>query len=239
MNGNYLLPLVAIFFLVGLKSAQIELPPEIDGNHDRLEIKGFGGYNQGKFTLAEYHGEFKRNESRLSLLDSSYVSNKGTSSFTLRNADSSEILSANCQMKRKVVTIDIVTFDPKKMTYQCDFALDGKMLGARLALGQPKADGFKQKVLAYDLRRGESNIFGEHLLIESIHKYKGSKFQSPSAIGYQLKQGDRLVAAFELTDVNPTLIVARDIDDNLERSVIATALALAVLRDPANSALDD
>jgi hypothetical protein len=54
-----------------------------------------------------------------------------------------------------------------------------------------------------------------------------------------LQRGDQLVAAVELTDVNPNLILGADLPDELRHSVLATALALAVLRDPANSALED
>lgn len=52
-------------------------------------------------------------------------------------------------------------------------------------------------------------------------------------------QDDKPVAALELTDVNPTLIVAMEMPEKLRHSVFATALALAVLRDPANSALEE
>jgi hypothetical protein len=142
-------------------------------------------------------------------------------------------------MKKSAVTIDIVTVDPKKMSYQCEFRNGGELLGARLIVGQPKADNVKGRFLAKDLRRGESVIFDQHLVIESVHNYKGTKLPSQPPVGYLLRQDGRPLAALELTDVNPKLFISYEISDELRRSVLATALALAVLRDPANSALEE
>lgn len=239
ISSTGLLPLLSGLAIAGLNTAQMELPAEFGARAERIDISGFGGHNKGKFSFADFSGEFTRGESRLSVMDSAYVSNKGKSSFTLRDAGSAEILSAACQMKKGAVTIDIVTFDPKKLSYQCDFTHGDNLLGARLVVGQPKAKGMKEKMLAKDLRRGESNIFEQHLVIESVHRYKGSKFQSQPPVGYLLLQGDEVVAALELTDVNPTLYVALDVPGELRHSILATALSLAVLRDPANSALED
>jgi hypothetical protein len=225
--------------VAALKTARIDLPADFEATAERISIAGFGGHNKGRFQFNEFSGEFTRGESRLSIKDSAYVSNKGKSSFTLRDAGTTEIISAACQMKKGTVTIGIVTFDPKKLSYQCDFTHGDNLLAARLIVGQPKAKGVKEKLLAKDLRRGESNTFDQHLLIESVHRYAGSRFQSQPPLGYLLQRGDQLVAAVELTDVNPTLIVAADLPDELRHSVMATALALSVLRDPANSALED
>lgn len=227
---------------LGLSTAQIQLPEELETRSDRLGFTGFGGRNKGSFQLhgdPAYHGEFRRSESRLGVFDPLYVSSKGKSSFTMRSDGTDEAFGADCQMKKGSVTIDVVTFDPRKMYYQCDFRKGGKLLGARLVLGQPKADGFKEKFLALDRRRGESNIFDQHLTIESVHDYKGTKLSSQPPIGYLLRHDGEAVAAIELTDVNPTLFVSHDLPSDLRRSVIVTALALAILRDPANSALDD
>ncbi len=222
-----------------LPVAEVQLPDGFAANSERLDATGFGGYNRGSFRLGELKGKFSRGESRLGLLNDSYVSNKGSSSFLLQDAESTEIASADCKVGRKTVNVDVVTFDPKKMSYQCDFWLDDKLLGARLLIGQPKAKGLAAKMLAMDRRSGQSSVFDNHLGIESLHKYAGSKLQSSAPIGYQLTFEETIVAVVQLTDVNPTLFVAGDIGSDLRLSVIATALALMVLRDPANSALED
>ena len=234
-----LIPVMLGISVFGLSTAQMDLPPDFAAQAERNKISGFGGHNKGSFELNQFRGEFARGESRLGILNAAFVSNKGKSSFTLRDASAGEIISAKCAMGKNVVTIGIVTFDPKKMTYQCDFTLSGQLHGSRLTLGQPKAVGAKEKILAKDLRRGEANILDQHLLIESVHRYRGSKLQSPAPVGYLLRQGEQLVAAVELTDVNPTLLISAETPDKLRNSIMATALALAVLRDPANSALED
>lgn len=242
MSGFVLSGMLLSLSALGLATAQIQLPEELETHSDRIGFSGFGGRNKGSFQFPyehAYHGEFRRSESRLGVFDPLYVSSKGKSSFTLRRDSNDDALSADCQMKKGSVTIDIVTFDPKKMYYQCDFRNAGKLLGARLVLGQPRADGFKEKFLAKDRRRGESTIFDQHLAIESVHDYKGTKLSSQPPIGYLLRHNGQAVAAIELTDVNPTLIVTHELPGDLHRSIIATALALAVLRDPANSALGD
>lgn len=239
MSIFFLTPFLLGFSAVALSTAQMDLPPDFAAQAERSSISGFGGRNKGTFALDRFKGEFTRGESRLSLLNSAYVSSKGKSSFTLRGENSDEIISGSCVMKKGAVTIDIVTFDPKKMSYQCDFTNAGQMLGARLVVGQPKAVGAKEKLLAKDLRRGEANVFNQHLLIESVHHYRGSRLQSQAPVGFLLRQGDRVVAALELTDVNPTLLVVPNISGDLRNGILATALALAVLRDPADSALED
>lgn len=232
---NVLLGLSAL----GLATAHIDIPSELDDAAERLPVTGFGGRNKGSFEFAGYEGEFTRGESRLGIFDPLYVANRGKSSFTLRRSGSGETISGNCRMEKNAVSIGIVTFDPKKLSYVCDIRASSQPQGASLVLGQPKAKGFKERFLAKDLRRGELLLFGHYLTMQSVHDYKGTGLGSQSPLGYLLMQDERVIAALELTDVNPTIIVARDLSDDLRESVLAGALALAVLRDPANSALED
>lgn len=237
MSGTGALNVLLGLSFLGLATAEIEVPPELDASADRLSVSGFGGHNKGSFEFTGYRGEFTRGESRLGIFDPLYVANRGKSSFTLRRTDSGDTISGSCRMEKNAVTIGIVTFDPKKMSYVCDIRAGTQ--AATLVLGQPKRKGFKERLLANDLRRGELNLYGHYLTMESVHSYKGTKLGSQSPVGYLLLQGDRVVAALELTDVNPTIIIARDLSGELRESVLTGALALAVLRDPADSALED
>ena len=131
MNKSFLALLLVRFPSLAVTVAQVELPAEFADNSKRIAVTGFGGHNRGEFQFAEFHGKFARDESRLSLMNSTYVSNKRASSFVLTNSD------------------------------------------------------------------------------------------------------------LELTDVNPTMFIAVGIDAKLRRSAVVSALALMVLRDPVNSALED
>ena len=222
-----------------LPTAMMEMPDEFRAQTTRISVSGFGGKNKGSYAFLDYSGDFKRGESRLGVFDPLYVSSKGKSSFTFRDSQDAATISAACEMTKKSVTVGIVTFDPKKMAYHCDFRSDKQLLEARFILGHAKASGLKESMLSREMRAGEASMFGQQLVMRSVHKYQGSKLQSPSPVGYFLWSGEQLVAAVELTDVNPTFFVLSDLADDLRQSVLVASLALSVLRDPANSALED
>lgn len=238
MNGACACVLLFLPFL-GLTTARIDVPAELEASAERLPVAGFGGRNRGSFEFEGYEGEFTRGESRLGIFDPLYVANRGKSSFTLRRKGSGEQVGGSCRMEKNALTIGIVTVDPKKMSYVCEIRASGQAHTARLVLGQPKAAGFKERLLAKDRRHGELQLYGHYLTMQSVHGYKGTSIGSQSPVGYLLLQGDRVVAALELTDVNPTIIIARDMSTEVRETVLTAALALAVLRDPADSALED
>ncbi|NNC78213.1 MAG: hypothetical protein HKN77_09645 [Woeseiaceae bacterium] len=232
-------PLLLACSAAALTVAKMDLPADFASAATEIRVSGFGGKNKGSFAFDGYNGEFKRGETRLGIFDPLFVSSKGKSSFSFREAGNTEPVSADCAMKKGSVTIGIVTFDPKKMSYECDFRQGKQLLGARFILGQPKASGFKQAVLAQDLRAGEAIIFNQHLTMQSVHRFKGTPLQSPSPVGYLVQTDGRTIAAVELTDTNPTFYLSPDLDVALRRSALIASLALSVLRDPANSALED
>lgn len=224
---------------VALETARMQLPAEFEQRATRVSAEGFGGRNKGSYTIGAYRGSFTRSESRLGVFDPLYVSSKGKSSFTFRQQGDAQPLEAECRMARGAVTVGIVTFDPKKMRYHCDFRRSGALQAASFVMGQPKAEGAKKRFLARDLRAGESVIGSERLIFESVHHYKGSSFSSQAPVGYLIRSGDTIVGAVELTDWNPTLYLADDLADDSREALLVTALAISVLRDPADSALDD
>lgn len=240
MLGNLV---INLFFAASMSAvAQMELPPGFDSQTTRIEIKGFGGRNKGEWRLAgpsgeTYTGRFTRSETRLGVFDPLVVRNKGRSSFTITGPAGTPLLSAECAFRKVTVNIDIVTFDAGKLAYQCEFSDAGD--GAWLAIGEPKREGLKQKFLANDLRRGEAQIFGEQLTIDSVHGYAGSKFTSQPPVGYVMRLDDQYVGAVELTDKNPGVYLAPDLPRDVELAVYVASLAIAVLRDPADSALED
>ena len=222
-----------------LETARMALPDGFRAESEQLQFSGFGGHNKGTWRVAGYQGDFTRGESRLGVFDPLYVSNKGKGSFTFTSDDSSEPLAVACVMKKKSVTIDIVTFDPKKMSYDCEFRRAGDLTGDRLTMGQPKPVGMKERILAKDARVGEAIIAGQHLTLKSVHKYEGTPISSQAPVGYLVDMADRTVAAIELTDWNPVVYLRKDLEPVTRDAMLVAALAIAVLRDPANSALED
>ena len=177
------------------------LPDEFATRVERLSADGFGGRNEGNYTLGDLAGEFTRIESRWAIADPLVAQNRGHSSFTLSGAGYATPVAATCEMRRTSVTLGVITFDPDKMTYHCD--LDDGGESPLLVLGQPKPDTLRARVLARADRRGEATFGGVKLAIRSVHNYDGSRLQAPMPVGYLLEIGDRAVGAVELTDVNP------------------------------------
>ena len=243
MSRLLLLSVFVSTSLAALPTARMALPPDFEAQATRIEIDGFGGFNKGTYEFIDivgnaYAGEFSRSESRLGILDPLVVKSKAKGAFSFVDAGAEISLSAACDMRKLTVNVDVVTLDPKKMAYHCEFHSDNALMAAQLVIGQPKRKGFKEKMLAQDLRRGEAAMFGQNLVIESVHSYRDSKFGSQPPVGYLLKSGDRTVAAVELTDVDPGLYLVEDLSDELRRTIYVTALAIGVFRDPANSALE-
>ena len=211
------------------------LPDELATRVERLSAEGFGGRNEGHYTLGGLAGEFTRIESRWAVADPLVAQNRGKSSFTLSGAGFAPPVAASCEMRRTSVTLGVITFDPDKMTYHCD--LDGA--SPLLMLGQPKPENLRARMLARSDRRGEATFGSVTLAVRSVHNYDGSRLQAPMPVGYLLEIGDRAVGALELTGANPAFYLPTEETAEVRSAVIVTALALAVLRDPASSALED
>lgn len=231
---------LVVFASLARDAARMELPADLATRTERLEATGFGGANRGRYSLGVFTGEFTRIESRFALFDPLYAASSAKSSFTVVGPEVDTPFSAECGMRETTVTLGVITFDPSKMTYQCSFQQSSTALSdASLVLGEPKPEGMRARLLAKAERRGEAAILGQRIGIQSVHKFAGSKLQSPTPVGYLLLHEDSAVGAIEVTDVNPTILLPTNAAPELRQSVLLTALALAVLRDPENSALGD
>ena len=241
-------PGVAILFVIclltpvvaaSIESARMRLPEEFGQQSAQLRFTGFGGYNKGTWSIGDYQGEFTRGESRLGVFDPLLVSSKGKSSFSFPASGSDAPLTADCEMRKKSVTIGVLTFDPKKMAYDCEFRRNGTLTGDRFILGQPKRTGLKDRLLAQDTRVGEAMIAGSHFTMKSVHQYHGSPISSQSPVGYLVDAAEQTIGAIELTDWNPAIYIQDTLQPDTQDALLVVALAIAVLRDPANSALEE
>jgi hypothetical protein len=227
---------LAAWPLTAQQAARMQLPDDLVARVERQAIEGFGGRNEGRYTLGELMGEFTRIESRWAIGDPLYAQNRGRSSFTVSGPGFDATVAGTCEMRRTAVTVGVITFDPDQMTYQCDLAgADSRFL----VLGQPKPENFRARLLARAERRGEASFGGVTLDVRSVHRYAGSRLEAPIPLGYLLEIGGRPVAAVELTDVDPALYLPVAESAEVRAATIVTALSLAVLRDPAASALED
>jgi hypothetical protein len=221
------------------RDAAIRLPDELAGQSRQIDFSGFGGFNEGRYAGADYRGEFRRTESRLDVFDPLYVANRGRSSFTLEDAAGSVRHSGECRFSRDRAAIGIATTDLDRMEYLCDLREGGGPVASQLVLGEPRRKGFREKLMARERRVGEAIVLGHRVLIESVHEYAGSRLSSQTPLGYVLVSGGLVVAAVDLLDWSPIVHLRDGIAETERDAAVVVALALAVLRDPANSALED
>jgi len=228
---------LAVLPLAAQRAARMALPADLEARVERVSADGFGGRNEGTYTLGEHSGEFTRIESRWAIADPLVAQNRGRSSFTLSGPGFDALVAASCEMSRTSVAVGVVTFDPDKMTYQC--TLDGGAESPLLVLGEPKPANLRERMVARSDRRGEAKLDDITVGVRSVHNYAGSRFQAPMPVGYLLEVEGRAVGAVELTDVDPAVYLPTAEPAAVRSAVMVAALALAVLRDPATSALED
>lgn len=235
----------ALFFVsfpnasLGAKGATIRLPDDFAANSTRIEFTGFGGFNRGSYSGAEFQGDFTRIESRLGIFDPLYVANKGKSSFTIEDIDGSARISAECRAVERTATVRFVSIDFDKLSYSCNFSGPDAAGETRFVLGEPKREGFREKLMARQRRNGEAQVLGQTFVFRSVHEYQGSKLDSQTPLGYLIESDGVVIAAVDMLDWNPIVHLHNNLDESRRRAATIVALALAVLRDPANSALED
>jgi len=224
---------------VALKTAQMKLPAGFAESAQRVAVSGYGGANKGRYQMAGFGGEFTRVETRLAIFDPLIAFNRGSASYTMQGDGLSAQVAGECRFRQNVVTKGVVTFDPKRLVFDCELSGGGNEPSGRLMLGEPKKEGFKQKLLAQATRRGNADLGDMSIGIESVHAYEGSRLQAPAPVGYLLSIDSTVVAALELTDVNPAIYLAQRLEGADRVAVLRVAIAVSLLRDPAASPLGD
>lgn len=218
-----------------LPPAKMRLPAELAEGGETLAVRGIGGGNTGRFTVGEWQGDFKRSEERLAIFDA-FVTNRAGAGFVIAGPGISETIEADCRMRERLIEIDVLSFNPGRMAYACQFTAAGRAFPARFELQEARtglADALSRRQ-----RRGEIALGGEVVQIRSVHKLEGSPFAMASPIGYLFEQDGRPVGAVELNG-RPRLILADPANEGLSRTLTIAAMALALLRDPADSPLGD
>ena len=221
------------------KGSKIRLPVDISSNSSPISLTGFSGYNRGEYEGGEFRGTFTRIESRLGVFDPLYVVNREKSGFTIEDPTSQVLIEAKCNTLKRTVGIRFVELDLTKFTYNCDFNGQEAVGEMRLVLGEPKRRGLRERLMARESRAGEALVLDRNLRFESVHEYEGSNFDSQTPLGYLIKEDGIVVAAVDLLDWNPVVYLHDSLTEAGRKAAMIVALSLAVLRDPANSALED
>lgn len=229
--------LLTIGGCAAIQPARMALPPGLEAETERTEMTGLGGGRGGSFQLAGYSGTFTRGESRLGVFDPLLVFNRASSSFTVAGPGLETPVSAECRMRQTSVTVGLISVDPKKMHYGCDFRADGMPVAAYFAIAE--ADDTLAERIVRTERRGEMLLGKTRLQVRSTSRLAGSSWPSETPIGYLLDMDGRTVAGIELNGTRPTLFLPARASSEVHQAALLASLALAVFWDPANSMLGD
>lgn len=224
----------AALFAAACTPAQMRLPAGLAASGQVLPVDGIGGGNKGRFHVGPWQGSFTRSQTRLALFDA-LVTNRAGAGFIIEGPGISDTIEADCRMRERIIQIDVLAFTPQRMAYACEFTAEGRAFPARFELQEARtglADALSRRQ-----RRGEIALGGEVVQFRSVHKIEGSPLELASPIGYVFEKDGREVGAVELNG-KPRLILAGRPDEGLSRTITVAALALALLRDPANSPLE-
>ncbi|MFO6445893.1 hypothetical protein ACLBKU_01990 [Erythrobacter sp. NE805] len=228
------LTLAAALLAAACAPAQMRLSPGLAAGGEVLAVEGIGGGNAGRFYVGPWQGSFRRSEERLAVAET-FVTRRAGAGFIIEGPGISETIEADCRLREREIALDDdVSFTPERMAYRCAFTAEGRAFPARFELQEARtgvADALNRRQ-----RRGEIALGGEVVQMRSVHRLKGSPFEMASPIGYVFEQNGREVAAVELNG-KARLILADPANESLSRTVTIAALALALLRDPADSML--
>lgn len=207
--------------------ARMKLPDELAVSTP-LRVEGLGGGRSGDYRAGVYAGAFRRSADQVSLADGFYSQNSGRVAFSLRAPAIEGALDATCGFSERILKLGPVEGALSPFSYRCDFSHQGRGIPARFELqGDDSWSGMRA-------RRGEIALDREILRIRSVHQLQDTPFRSPTPIGYVFEANGAPVGSIELNG-SPRIWLAVGISESRRRAVMAGALALALLWDPASS----
>lgn len=216
-----------------IQSARMATPPAL-ASGETVPVTGVGGGRSGAFAAGPFSGAFTRSASRLAFFDPLYERRDGRTAFTVSGPGINGNLAVSCRMRERTITVGVISFEPHKMAYGCEFSQEGQAVPAQFELLAHRA-GLGGMAMRQE-RRGEITLDGVVLQIRSVHDLQGSSIPMGTPIGYLFEQEGAAVGAVELNGA-PVVIYGPNTDQATRRAVLVASLALGLLWDPAESAL--
>jgi len=223
------LPLVlagALAACGAIQPARMAIPAGLDATTDRVTITGLGGLPRGEYRVGEYGGAFTRSATRLSFFEM-VATDRAKATFSVSGPGWARPLNARCGLAQRTANINVVTFTPRPLQYDCSF--DG-VPGATLVL-QESSEGTAGG-LGQAQRRGYIEVASTRLTLRSVHQVQGSPLPLEAPIGYVFEVVGRVVGAIELNGTTPAVLLPKDGD--VRQAALLAALALALVWDPSN-----
>jgi hypothetical protein len=216
-----------------IQPARMALPAAL-AEEPALVFEGMGFGQKGRFAAGPYAASFSRSDTRLALLDALIERRSGRTSFALEGPGIDGAIVAECRVGERTINISVISFTPKPMAYLCRFSHQGRTLPARFEL-QEERSGIAGMLMRQG-RRGQ--LAFDHVVIDmiSVHRLQGSGIETGTPIGYLFESEGGPVGSVELNG-RPAVRFSPGADAATRRAVMVAATALAVLWDPAESAL--
>lgn len=222
MAGAGLLALLA--GCAGVQPARMALPEGLAGDVQALSLEGIGGGSTGRVHVDGVDGRFTRSASRLGLLDSRIARDRVGLRLEWPAGGGD---AADCQGRQTTVGGGILAAAVQRFAWQCDWA---GAAPARLTLSAPDAT-----VGPRHPRQGRYQAGALTLDIRSEHRLQGTPLPLAPPAGYVFTHQGRVVGALDLAGGPPRLWRPAQAGD-LQQAVTRSALALALLWDPAEAA---
>lgn len=212
-----------------IREARIATPSYFAVETERLELRGMGGATNGDFDVAGSRGLFTRGAERLGIFDPLLVRHRGGGEFRIAGPLTGHELAGRCAYRQTEVNPGPLAVTPQRFAYRCEFARDGRPIDAELVIEDPQS-GFGT-LHGRSERRGTLWFEGQRISLRSIHRDQGGGLPVPHPLGYMFEADGRQIGAVDLNGLDKTLFVPRA--EPQREAVIAAALALAILWDPA------
>ncbi|WP_423142563.1 hypothetical protein ACOYW6_04215 [Parablastomonas sp. CN1-191] len=201
---------------------------------DRVDIKGVGWGQRGRFTLSgiDAAGQFDRTADENSV--DGYKRQRGHVRFSMAGAGLSGALTGSCgygqdslsetaPVSRSIETTTTVTVRPFNLV--CDFTRDGQPAGVLTLRMVPG-----RTVDIRTLRAGTLRYGGEVLALRSVHTFEGSKMPTAMPLGYMMTRANAEIAAAYFNGGTRTLALPKA--GPAREAALMAGVALTLMWDP-------
>lgn len=211
-----------------LPEARMQRPEGLGADVQSLTLEGFGGGIRGRFRLAGREGHFERGASRLGLADRLFERDRVSARYRLQAAGTADAADgAECSGGQATLSAGILAAAVRRFAWRCDWA---GVAPARLELSAPDAT-----VGPRHERQGRYQAGALTVGLRSEHRLQGTPLPLAQPAGYVFTHDGRVVGALDLAAGAPRLW--RPVQPGpLQDAVTRSALALALLWDPAGAA---
>lgn len=211
-----------------LPEARMQHPEGLGTDVQLLTVEGLGGGTRGRLRLDGAEGEFERSASRLGLADNRVERDRVQARYRLQTgAAAAAGDGAECHGGQTTLSAGILAAAVRRFAWRCDWA---GAAPARLELAAPDTT-----VGPRHERQGRYQSGGLVVGVRSEHRLQGTPLPLAQPAGYVFTHEGRVVGAIDLAAGAPRLWRPAQ-PGPLQDAVTRSALALALLWDPAGAA---